>query len=161
MDKNWDALEYFSTLTAGNRLARREKFECCSCSGLEGFHEALAEMQSTLNFVCVSDSSDGAMSLANTPSVRRVRTVYLAMRHAVADMKARQECLDIMRELFRQFMSHLLRESTKLSEGNLYLDQRINFTEIESYFFSGCACAYFQIAFDQYTSLAYNADEWI
>ena len=27
------------------------------------------------------------------------------MRHALDDMQARQECMDTMRELFRQFMS--------------------------------------------------------
>jgi hypothetical protein len=34
------------------------------------------------------------------------------------------------------------------------------FSEIDRYFFSGCACAYFQIAVDVYTDLRYNADEW-
>lgn len=31
---------------------------------------------------------------------------------------------------------------------------------MNEYFFSGCACAYFQIAVDTFTDLRYNADEW-
>ncbi|MBQ0062995.1 MAG: hypothetical protein KBS94_03070 [Prevotella sp.] len=33
--------------------------------------------------------------------------------------------------------------------------------EIDRYFFSGCACAYFQIATDVYTDLRYNQEEWL
>ena len=65
-----------------------------------------------------------------------------------------------MRELFRQFMSLLILEKTKLEEKCIYLDPRISFNEIDRYFFSGCACAYFQVAVDVYTDLRYNADEW-
>ena len=38
------------------------------------------------------------------------------MRHALDDMQARQECMDIMRELFRQFMSVLIQEKTRVEE---------------------------------------------
>ena len=31
---------------------------------------------------------------------------------------------------------------------------------MNEYFFSGCACAYFQIAVDTFTDLRYSADEW-
>jgi hypothetical protein len=117
-------------------------------------------MQSSKAFVCVSDISQGFTDINNTPHTRRVKTVFLAMRHAIDNMVARQTCMDTMRELFRQFMSVLILEQTKLQENSIYLDPRISFQEIDSYFFSGCACAYFQIAVDTYTDLQYNADEW-
>lgn len=87
--------------------------------------------------------------------------MFLAKRHAVDDMKARERCMDNMRELFRQFMSVLLQEKTRLEENNIYIDPRISFTEIDRYFFTGCACAFFQIAVDTYTDLSFNPDEWL
>ena len=156
----WDASEYFEQLTATNRLAKSERFNFCHVSGLDGFEEALAHMQRTSAFVCVSDIANGFTELNNTPHTRRVKTVFLAKRHKIDDMAARTRCMETLRELFRQYMSLLILEKTKLEQHCIYLDPRISFNEIDRYFFSGCACAYFQIAVDVYTDLRYNADEW-
>ena len=104
--------------------------------------------------------SQGYIALANTPRTRRVKTIFLAMRHAIDDMEARLACMEDLRELFRQFMSQLILERTRLEQSCIYLDERITFNEMNEYFFSGCACAYFQIAVDTFTDLRYNADEW-
>ena len=117
-------------------------------------------MQSSTAFICVSDISDGYTDINNTPHTRRVKTVFLAMRHAIDNMEARMSCMETMRELFRQFMSVLILEQTKLQQHAIYLDSRISFQEIDRYFFSGCACAYFQIAVDTYTDLQFNNEEW-
>jgi hypothetical protein len=83
------------------------------------------------------------------------------MRYQVDDMAARQARLDDMRELFRQFMSKLILEKTRIEdEDHIYIDTDIQFTEVSRYFFSGMACAFFQIATTTYTDLRYNADEW-
>jgi hypothetical protein len=82
------------------------------------------------------------------------------MRHKIDDMTARQECMEIMRELFRQFMSRLILERTRLEQNCIYLDPRISFNEIDRYFFSGCACCYFQVAVDVFTDLRLNESEW-
>ena len=82
------------------------------------------------------------------------------MRHAVDDPDARTECMEILRELFRQFMSRLILERERIAQGCIYIDPDITFTEIDRYFFSGCACAYFQITVDTYTDLTFNPDEW-
>ena len=156
----WDASEYFEQLTATNRLAKGERFTFCHVSGLDGFEEALAHMQRTTAFVCVSDIANGFTELNNTPHTRRVKTVFLAKRHKIDDMAARTRCMETLRELFRQYMSLLILEKTKLEQHCIYLDPRISFNEIDRYFFSGCACAYFQIAVDVCTDLRYNADEW-
>ena len=156
----WDASEYFEQLTATNRLAKGEHFTFCQVSGLDGFEEALAHMQRTTAFVCVSDIANGFTELNNTPHTRRVKTVFLAKRHKIDDMAARTRCMETLRELFRQYMSLLILEKTKLEQHCIYLDPRISYNEIDRYFFSGCACAYFQIAVDVYTDLRYNADEW-
>ena len=160
LNGQWNATGFFERLTANNRLAKSENFTFCRVSGLDGFEEAIAEMQTQSAFVCVSDIADGYTDLNNTPRTRRVKTVFLAMRHAAEDMDARTECMEIMRELFRQFMTRLIPEKVRLEENCIYLDPRISFTEIDRYFFSGAACAYFQIAVDVYTDLRYNPEEW-
>jgi hypothetical protein len=156
----WNAAAFFQTLTEKNLLAQNENFVFCRVSGLEGFEEALHQMQSASAIIAVSDIANGYTELNNTPKTRRVKTVFFAMRHAVDDMDARAECMETMRELFRQYMSVLTLEAVKLSENCIFLDSRITFNEIDQYFFSGCACAYFQIAVDVYTDLRYNPDEW-
>ena len=156
----WNATTFFQHLTETNRLAKSESFTFCQVSGLDGFEEALDNMQQSLAFVCVSDIANGYTELNNTPRTRRVKTIFMAMRHKIDDMRARNTCMDTMREVFRQFMSKLILEKTKLENHCIYLDPRISFNEIDRYFFSGCACAYFQIAVDVYTDLRLNPDEW-
>lgn len=158
---NWDSADFFKRLTETNKHARENGFEFVRVSSLEGFHEAIGKMYSATAYVAISDDSQGTMSLANSPHTRRVKTVFLAMRHGEDDMAARAECFECMRELFRQFMSMLILEKTRLEENCIFIDDRISFNEIDRYFFTGCACAYFQIAVDTYTNLAYNPDEWL
>lgn len=160
LDGRWDAAAFFERLTAANRLARGNGFRFCRVSGLEGFEEALSVAQTDVAFVCVSDIADGYTELNNSPRTRRVKTVFLAMRHAAEDMAARSRCMELMRELFRQFASVLIRERVRLHEKSIYLESRISFNEIDRYFFSGCACAYFQISVDCFTDLSFDPDEW-
>lgn len=160
-DLNWDAGAFFEELTAKNKMAVDNGFVYCRVSGLDGFEGALKSMQNSTAFVCVSDTSQGYTELNTSPHTRRVKTVFFAMRHAVDDMDARNECMETMRELFRQYATKLILEKTRLEEGFIYLDSRITFKEIDRYFFSGCACAYFQISVDTYTDLRYKADEWL
>lgn len=157
---NWNATAFFQKLTEQNKLAKEQGFRFCKVTGLQGFEEALDHMQSSTAFVAVDDSSQGYMDLANSPHTRRIKTVFLAKRHAIDDMAARGRCMDTMRELFRQFMSRLILERTRLEEHAIYLDQRIQFQEIDEYFFSGCACSYFQVAVDTYTDLRFRYEEW-
>ena len=158
---NWDAASFFERLTASNRFAKEHAYRFERVSSLKGFHGALGSMMSTKAFVAVRDESQGGIDIENSPHTRRVKTVFLAKRHKADSMEAREQCLNNMRELFRQFMSVLLLEKTRLEENNIFIDARISFTEIERYFFTGCACAYFQIAVDTYTDLTYNPDEWL
>lgn len=157
---NWDASAFFRRLTESNKFAALHGYRFCEVSGLDGFHAALGQALSSKAFVCVNDTSAGATDINNTPHTRRVKTVFLAFRHKAGDEKARNAAMDNMRELFRQFMSVLIQEKTKLDENCIYIDSRISFTEIKKYFFTGCACAYFQIAVDTYTDLTYNPEEW-
>ena len=157
---NWDATAFFASLTEKNKFAKAHGFVFARVSGLDGFEEVLQQLQSATAIVAVSDISQGYIEVNNSPHTRRVKTVFLAMRHAILDMEARQMCMNIMRELFRQFMSKLILEKTKQEQNNIFLDPHISFQEIDQYFFSGCACAFFQIAVDTYTDLRYDPTEW-
>lgn len=158
---DWSATEFFQELIAKNKLAVAEGFTFCKVSGLEGFEDALHAMQSATAFCSVSDIADGYTELNNTPRTRRIKTVFLAMRHAIDDMDARNECMETMRELFRQLMSRLTLERVRIEQNCIYIDPRITFNEIDRFFFSGCACAYFQIAVDVYTDLRLDYGEWL
>ena len=157
---NWDSTSFFQQLTSTNKFAKQHEFIFAKVSGLDGFEEALHTLQPATAIIAVSDISQGYIEVNNSPHTRRVKTIFLAMRHALGDMDARQSCMDTMREVFRQFMSVLILERTKLEQTNIYLDPRISFQEIDQYFFSGCACAYFQLAIDTYTDLRYDPTEW-
>ena len=157
---NFNATRFFELLTKTNKLTTSLDFGFCRVSGLEGFEEALASMQSTTNFVCVSDIANGYMELNNSPHCRRVKTVFIAMRHAIDDMDERTHCMETMQEIFRQFMSKLILQKTLLEDHHIYLESRITFNEIDRYFFSGCACAFFQIATIVHTDLQHQDKEW-
>ena len=160
LKSDWNATQFFEELVAKNKLAVGEGFTFCKVSGLEGFEEALHAMQQAKAFCCVSDIADGYTELNNTPRTRRIKTVFLAMRHAIDDMDARNECMEIMRELFRQMMSVLTLERVKLEQNCIYLDPRISFNEIDRYFFSGWSCASFQVPVDVFTVLIYYTNDW-
>ena len=85
---NWDATSFFERLTDTNILARNKKFRFCKVSGLQGFEDALATLQTTTAFVCVSDTAEGYTELNNSPRTRRVKTVFFAMRHQLGNMAA-------------------------------------------------------------------------
>lgn len=161
-DKNfdWDAESFFRILTRANKLAQQHGFVYERVSGLQNFEEVLANAQKQKAFVCVQTEDDGYMAINNAPHTRRVKTVFLAMRYPFNRLDMRSQCFRIMRELFRQFMSVLIMEKVKLRENNIYLDERIQFHEIEQFFAQGCACAYFNVATEVCTDLRYNAEEW-
>lgn len=160
---NWDCSAFFERLTKNNKLAIDNDYRFVLVSSLEGFHSALSQMLSASAFVAVSETSQGTLTIDNSPHTRRVKTVFLAKRFPMddADGAHREAAMTEMRELFRQFMSVLVQEKTRLEESCIYLDDRISFNEIDRYFFTGCACAYFQMSIDTYTNLAYNQAEWL
>lgn len=160
-DFNWDAAAFFQRLTESNKFAQTNGYCFHPVSGLEGFHGALTNALQTKAFVCVSDTSDGGLDLDNTPHTSRIKEVYLAYRHKAANEILRNKAMANMRELFRQFMSVLIQEKIRLEECGIYLDSRIAFKEVDRYFYTGAACAFFQLRIDTYTDLSYNPDEWI
>lgn len=157
---NWNAEAFFRGLCDRNRLARALGMNFCLVSGLNGFEDALATLQDFTAFCCLADSSDGRISLSFSPNADSVKTVFLALRHEMSQ-DARLGALDQLREVFRQFLSAIIPEKTRLQNHAIYLADNIEFHEINEYFAAGCACAFFQIGINTAIDLRYNRDEWI
>ena len=156
----WNASGYFKRLLDLNRMALENHFEFCKVSGLQGLEDMLGLAQSCNSFFAVSEVSDGFMSIGQSAQNRKIKTVFLAMRHTESDMSARAMCFDIMQEIFRQMMTVLSRDRRKFHSLKVFIDDKVQFSEIEQYFFSGCACAYFQIAVDNYRPVCICKDDW-
>lgn len=161
--RDFDAVDFFRHLTLSNRLAREFGFRFAVVSGLDGFEEALHGALDLQALVAVDDTSDGGIDIANTPHKKYFRSVFLFMRHTTEEnwMAARRQCFDVMRELFRQFCSVIIRERTRLRLENVVISENIAFHEIDRYFFTGGACAWFQLEIDKFVSLVLNPDEWL
>lgn len=162
MPHRFNATAFFKSLTEKNRLAISHGFQFCEVSDLQGFEEALNTAQSRHPLVCVSDTSAGKISLDTSPATLDIKTVFMYMPHAIQNnyMEARRKCFAIMREIFRQFMSVLIRQHSRLHLDGIYIEREVSFQEIDRYFFTGGACAFFQIAVDTATNLMLNPDEW-
>lgn len=156
----WSAVDFYKGLTEHNKLAKSKNFVFARVSGLEGMVEAIGKMQSSPNFVMVADNAAGYTELEPTPHYRNMNTVFLAMRHKVGDMEARQRCLDTIKELNRQFCSKLLMQKTLLQENAQYLDPRINLQEAPSHLVPGTAICMFEVAIDTYVDMSFNPEEW-
>lgn len=156
----WDAITFFKTLTETNKLCLAHNFKFRRISGLNDFADAVATMQSTANFVCVSDVNVGRFELNNTPHLSRSKTVIIAMRHKMDDMVARQNCFTIINEIYRQFCSALIREKTKIEENNLYLESSISVQETDRNFIPGTAVCFFECKVTNYVDMQFHADEW-
>lgn len=158
---DWDAVDTMKPLVERNILARKYGFGFCVVSGLSGFEGALGSMQETPAILAMSDCCDGFLEMNNTPRTRRVIQFFMAMRHAESDPDARVKCLRVMREIFRQLMSALLRRNIFAPGRHSYLDSRVSYQEIDKYFYNGAACCVFQLSSDIYADLIYREDEWL
>lgn len=157
---DWDAPAYFERLLDRNRLAIDNGFKFGLVSGLQGLEDMLNNAQDLVAYFAVSDTSDGFLTIGQAAKSRRVKTVFMAMRHAEADMESRKVCMEIMREIFRQMMTVLSRDRRRLMAEKIFIDERVQFSEIEQYFLTGCACAFFQIALDYTTPMCICDHDW-
>ena len=80
------------------------------------------------------------------------------MRQARDACAAWQDLMDIVLDLFRQFMSVLIQQQTRAEEEHINLGPRISYQKIARHFLSGCACAFPQIATDTNKNLRKNAE---
>ena len=158
--KPWNALAFFEGVVAHNKLCLEKDFRCRAISGLEGLEEALASIQNTPNMVMVAENAAGYTMFENTPHTRKIRTVFIAMRHQHDDMAARQRCMDIIFEIHRQFCSRLIQERTRLEQNMQYLNPQVTLQEVSRYLVPDTAICMFELSVDTYIDLSYNPEEW-
>lgn len=103
--REFDPIPLFRRLTQLNVLCRKYHFAFEVVSDLEGFADALQNPEICRPMICVSDCSSSAATLANSPNLSTVRTVFLYMPHSIQDnwMEERGRALGILREIFTQF----------------------------------------------------------
>lgn len=161
-DGELDAYALFKRLAQINVLCRRFGFQCVQVSDLDGFGDHLEGMQQAKPLLAVSDTSAGSVSTVGTQLTRRIKTVFLFMPHSVQSRVAerRAECFRVMREIMRQMLSVLIRQSARLRLSGISVDPTVTFEEIGQYFFSGGACGYFSIVTDRTTDLRLRDSDW-
>lgn len=158
--KQWDAAPFVEQLTKRNRLAHQHGFRFVRVPSLGHLEEVISKMQNTTAFVVVSDMTNGSTNLHNTPRVTRTKTVVFAKRYAVDSVDRREEALNVIRELFRQFASMIIQEKTRLENDMQYLDPNIRLTETNNLLMPGVVCAYYELTVTTHIDLQYRQDEW-
>lgn len=158
----FDFRAYIERLTRENRLARREGFVPCSCSGTGYMEEMLERQRTTRAFVCTSDvSEDSTRRVGGAWFKRRVFTVFILARYDVRRMADYAARMTLCRELFRQFHSRFLIDEARLQSELTYLGVAdIRSRELGGQFLSGCTGLYFMLAVDEPIDLQYDAAEW-
>ena len=69
---NWDATAFFASLTETNKFAKVHDFVFAKVSGLDGFEEALQQLQSATAIIAVSDISQGtSAAFRGSPDISR------------------------------------------------------------------------------------------
>lgn len=157
----WSATDYFRGLIELNKMAVREKVKFCQVSSLQGFQDVLAELKGRRPVFAASDTSYGNLYTENTPHFERIKLFFIAFPCPLDKMEARENAMRKVRDLFRQLISALLLEKTRLEQDHIYIDEEITFNEIDKYVFSGMAAAYFNVRVINYTDTSYNPDEWL
>ena len=156
----WNAVTYFATLASSLKLTKA-KYKFCRVTGLNYLEDLLAGMNSSDAFFAVDDSDDG-MTIRNGGGYfnRRAIVVYILKKYKFGDQSARETVLNETREIRRQLITRLLKDSGTV-DGLTFLDKsRIPYHEVPGYFAAGTAGIYFIITIDEPTDLVYNGDEW-
>lgn len=156
----WDAAPFIERLVKTNRLAKEHGFSFVRVPSLGHLNEVISRMQKTTAFVFCSDMTNGTTSLNNTPRITRTKTIVLAMRYPLDNTRRREECLAILRELFRQFASVIIRERTRQEENMQYISPDIRLTETNDLLMPGVVCAYYELAVTTHVDLQFNPEDW-
>lgn len=157
----FDSIAYFSKLCKMNKLAQKEEFYPCVCTGIDNLEGLLEEFRRVSAFMAIEDTNDGSTERRSGGFFRkRVFTIFLLKRYTYDDMEDRAKALDICRQLFRQIHSRLLQ--AKESEDDLqYMNvEQIYSRELSRYFLSGCTGLYFMVEVSEPINLVYNTAEW-
>lgn len=165
MEKNkFDAIAYFYAMTARNKLAVEKGFHAVTISNSDNLEGLLNDYRDYDRFVAISDTNSGNLSSPDGAygfSKQRAYTVFILSAYEYGNMLARQEELDLCRELFHQFVSRILRDKYLYDEKQMYFDTHaIPNQEIGRYYLSGMTGLHFTLYVQEPIDLIYDDEQW-
>lgn len=160
---HFDVSRYVHELVRRNRLALREKFYPCTCSGPENLEGVVQELVRHGAFVCVDDTAPGVIvQRSGGWMMQRHATVWLVKRYRLNDAKARAVAMEVCRALMRQLCSRLVLDEDVLKGALVFLDtERITTFDLGAHFIPAATGVSFMFAWEEPTDLRYNAEEWM
>ena len=163
-NSNFDAIAYFYALTERNKLAKEKGFIPVTISNTDNLEGLMEEYRDNDRFVAVTDTNSGNLSSPDGAygfSKRRAYTVFVLSAYEYGNMQSRQEELELCRELFRQFVSRILRDKYLYDEKQMYFDTHaIPNQELGRYYLSGVAGLHFTLYVQEPVDLQYEEDQW-
>ena len=166
MESNhFDAVAYFVAMTMRNRLAQERGFLPVVISNTDNLEGLMEEYRDNDRFVAVTDTSSGNLSSSDGAygfMKRRAYTVFILSAYEYGDTQARQVELELCRELFRQFVSRILRDKYLYDEKQMYFDTHaIPNQEIGRYYLSGMTGLHFTLYVQEPVDLVYEEEQWL
>ena len=163
-NSSFNAIAYFYALTERNKLAQEKGFVPVTISNTDNLEGLMEEYRDNDRFVAVTDTNSGNLSSPDGAygfSKRRAYTVFILSAYEYGNMQSRQEELELCRELFRQFVSRILRDKYLYDEKQMYFDTHaIPNQELGRYYLSGMAGLHFTLYVQEPVDLQYEEDQW-
>ena len=150
MERNsFDAIAYFYAMASKNKLAIEKGFQPVTISNSDNLEGLFEQYRDYDRFVAISDTNSGNLSSPDGTygfTKNRAYTVFILSAYEYDNMQSRQEELELCRELFRQFVSKILRDKYLYDEKQMYFDTHaIPNQEIGRYYLSGMTGLHFTL----------------
>ena len=160
----FDAITYFTRMTEMNKLCQQEKFKPVVISNTDNLEGLLEEYRENDRFIAIADtntenlsSDDGTYAFTK----RRAFTVMILSAYNYPDMEDRQKQLDLCREVFKQFVTRIIRDKYTYDEQMVQFEtQTIPNSELGRYYLSGMTGLFFTLYTREPVDLEYNKEEW-
>lgn len=151
-------------MTNANRLAKEKGFIPVTISNTDNLEGLMEEYRDNDRFVAVADTSSGNIASPDGAygfQKRRAYTVFILSAYEYGDMNSRQEELDLCRELFRQFLTRILRDKYLYDEKQMFFDTKaVPNQEIGRYYLSGMTGLHFTLYTWEPIDLQYEENQW-
>lgn len=161
---SFDAIRYFEDMTNANRLAKEKGFMPVTISNTDNLEGLMEEYRDNDRFVAVADTSSGNIASPDGAygfQKRRAYTVFILSAYEYGNMNSRQEELDLCRELFRQFLTRILRDKYLYDEKQMFFDTKaVPNQEIGRYYLSGMTGLHFTLYTWEPIDLQYEENQW-
>lgn len=163
-DKRFDAIGYFTELTARNKLTQKSGFVAVTISNTDNLEGLMEEYRDADRFVAISDTSSGNLSSPDGTygfSKRRAYTVFVLSAYEHGNMVSREEELMLCREVFHQFVSRILRDKYEYRDRDMFFDTHVfPNQEIGRYYLSGMTGLHFTVYMQEPIDLEYDDEQW-